>query len=220
MALLQLYYFQNFDADRKILNAQKKKRMFLYLLFAGIQVIPFVYIFSIDFGATDYHFWKWLALPVFLLFLFCLWLFVKGMTDLGRWWVPGQELKEDLELVTTGAYRYVRHPMYLALLGLAICQVFMIQNWIAGPASLFLVTPFCIFQIRREERLLVRYFGEAYTEYCKKTGRLWPKEDKMPIIRRLLREIYRGVLHFLGFLWGFSRKIVKKKSPESVNGSL
>ena len=64
------------------------------------------------------------------------------MADLGRWWIPGQELKDDLELVRTGAYFYVRHPMYAALLGIAICQVFMIQNWIAGPVSLILVASF------------------------------------------------------------------------------
>ncbi len=220
LALLQLYYLQNFESDRKILNAQKKKRMFLFLLFAGIQVVPFVYIFSIDFGATDYHIWKWLTIPVLLLFSFCIWLFTKALSDLGRWWVPGQELKEDLELVRTGAFRYVRHPMYLALLGIAICQVFMIQNWIAGPVSLFLVTPFCIFQIRREERLLIRYFGDAYEDYCIKTGMLWPKEDKMPIVRRLLRELYKGLLFLLETMYGLLSKLFKRKSPGSVNGSL
>ena len=220
LALLQLYYFQNFEADRKILNAQKKKRLFLFLLFAGIQVIPFIYLFSIDFGSTDYHFWKWLTLPVALLFFFCIWLFVKALSDLGRWWVPGQELKEDLELVRTGAYRYVRHPMYLALLGVAVCQVFMIQHWIAGPVSLFLVTPFCLFQIRREERLLIRYFGDEYEDYCIKTGMLWPREDKMPIIRKLLRELYGRLISLLEIMFGFLSRLFRKKSPGSVDGSL
>lgn len=53
LALLELYYLQNFDMDRKILVEQKKKRTFLFLLIAGIQIIPFVYIFSVDFGNGD-----------------------------------------------------------------------------------------------------------------------------------------------------------------------
>ncbi len=191
LVFLEIYYLQNFGADRKILNVQKKKRTFLFLLILGMQVIPLIYIFSIDFGPTDYHLWNWLGFPVILFYLFCIWLFVRAMSDLGRWWTPGQELKDDLEMVTTGTYLYIRHPMYAALLGIAICQIFIIQNWIAGPVSLFLATPFCIYQIRREERLLIKCFGDDYREYIKTTGMLWPKEDKMPLLKKLVQQSFQ-----------------------------
>ena len=220
LALLELYYLQNFESDRKILGAQKKKRTFLFLLITGIQIIPFIYIFSVDFGPTDYHFWKWLSFPVTLLFVFCIWLFIKSLTDLGKLWVPGQELKDDLELVRTGAYHYVRHPMYLALLGIAVCQIFMIQNWIAGPISLLLVTPFCIYQIRREEHLLIKFFGDDYRDYIRKTGRLWPKEEKIPIIRKILRELIKNTKFFLGILWKLICKLTRKGTSGLVNRSL
>ena len=220
MTLLELYYLQNFDSDRKILIAQKKKRTFLFLLIAGIQVIPFVYLFSVDFGPTDYHFWKWLSFPVTLCFAFCVWLFIKALSDLGKWWTPGQELKEDLGLVKTGAYHYVRHPMYLALLGIAVCQVFMIQNWIAGPVSLLLVTPFVIYQIGREERLLTKYFGDDYREYMRKTGMLWPKEEKMPLFKKILRELIKMTKIFLGILWKLIVKLYQMRPSRSMNRSL
>ena len=215
LALLELYYLQNFEVDRKILIEQRKKRTFLFLLIAGIQVIPFVYIFSVDFGPTDYHLWKWLSFPVMLCFAFCVWLFIKALTDLGKWWTPGQELKEDLELVKTGAYHYVRHPMYLALLGIAACQVFMIQNWIAGPASLFLVTPFCIYQIRREESLMVKFFGDEYRNYIRGTGMLWPKEDKIPFIKKIMRQLLVQLKIVAVALWRLIRKSIKSKSKVS-----
>jgi len=220
LALLEIYYLQNFDADRKILSAQKKKRIFLFLLIAGIQIIPFLYIFSIDFGPTDYHLWHWLSFPVTLSYFFCIWLFIKSLSDLGKWWTPGQELKEDLELVKTGNYHYIRHPMYFALSGIAVCQIFMIQNWIAGPASLFLVTPYIIFQIRREERLLIKYFGDDYLEYCKKTGMLWPKEDKMPILKIILQELYRKINFVSATLRKLIRKYYIKVSSRLVDRSL
>ena len=210
MMLLELYYFQNFESDRKLLYAQKKKRIFLFLLLTGIQIVPFIYLLSVDFGPTDYHLWKWLSFPVLLVYLFSIWLFIKSLSDLGRWWTPGQELKEDLELVKTGAYRYVRHPMYLSLLGIAICQIFMIQNWIAGPISVFLGVPFLIYQILREERLLVKYFGDDYRDYCHQTGRLWPKEDKMPIFRKLVRELFKNLKILMDYLWVQMGKISKK----------
>ena len=190
LVLLEIFYLQHYQADKKILNAQKKKRAFLFVMMMGIQVIPFIYILSIDFGTTDYQIWKWVGFPVTFFYFFCIWLFVRALSDLGKWWTPGQELKEDLELVTTGAYFYIRHPMYAALLGIAVCQIFMIQNWIAGLASLVLVTPFCIYQIRREESLLVKFFGDDYRNYIREIGMLWPREDKMPLIRKIIIQIF------------------------------
>lgn len=215
LVLLEIYYLQHYQADKKILNVQKKKRTFLFIMMMGIQVIPFLYIFSIDFGPTDYHLWKWLSLPVTIFYFFCIWLFVKALSDLGKWWTPGQELKEDLELVKTGSYFYIRHPMYASLLGIAICQIFMIQNWIAGPASLFLVTPFCIYQIRREESLMVKFFGDDYRNYILETGMLWPKEDKMPLIRRIIRQIFVQMETVAVAVWRLIRKSIKRKSKVS-----
>ncbi len=212
LILLEIYYLQNFSADNKILNSQKKKRMFLFLMVFGIQVIPFIYVFSIDFGPTDYHFWKWLSFPVTFCFLFFIWLFVKALKDLGKWWVPGQELKEDLELVKTGAYFYVRHPMYTALLGISACQIFMIQNWIAGPISVLLVTPFCIYQIKREEFLLIKFFGDDYRDYIRNTGMLWPKEDKMPFLKKVIRQLLHQSVDGGKKLWKLSVKSVRRKS--------
>lgn len=217
MVLLELYYYQNCEVDRKVLNAQKKKRIFLFLLLSGIQVIPFVYLLSVDFGPTDYQLWDWLGYPVIVVYLFCLWLFVKSISDLGRWWTPGQELKDDLELVKTGAYRYVRHPMYLSLLGVAVCQMFMIQNWIAGPISVFLVTPFVIYQVGREERLLIKFFGDDYRDYCLKTGMLWPREDKIPIFKKIARELYKNLKILSEMLWKLLRKLTEKGSSALVN---
>ncbi len=210
LILLEIYYLQNFNEDKKLLNAQRKKRTFLFLLILGIQVVPFFYIFSIDFGSTDYHLWKWLSLPVTLFYIFCIWLFVKSLTDLGKWWTPGQELKEDLEMVKKGSYFYVRHPMYASLLGIAICQIFMIQNWIAGPISIFLVTPFCIYQIRREENLLIKFFGDDYRDYIKETGMLWPREDKMPFLKKVVRHLFKQMKRGIVSLWKLAVRFPKK----------
>lgn len=212
LMLLEIYYLQNFDADRKILYEQKKKRLFLVLMMLGVQVIPFFYAFSIDFGPTDYHLWKWLSFPVTICYLFFVWLFAKALFDLGRWWLPGQELKEDLELVKSGTYHYIRHPMYAALLGISVCQVFMIQNWIAGPVSIFLVTPFCIYQINREEKLLTKFFGDDYRLYMSETGMLWPKEEKIPILTQIFRQLMQLLVSSVRFLWRKVRLLLRVKS--------
>lgn len=220
LAVLELYYLQNFREDTRKLSVQQKKRTFLILLLCGIQVIPFLYIFSIDFGPTDYHLWKWLAFPVIVAYAFFIWLFIKALSDLGRWWVPGQELKDDLEFVRTGSFFYVRHPMYLSLAGISVCQVFMIQNWIAGPASLILVTPYIIFQIRREERLLVNYFGDDYREYIASTGQLLPRGDKIPLLRKVLKALVIKMLELVSVLWKQARKLWSGRRGKSEDSSL
>jgi protein-S-isoprenylcysteine O-methyltransferase Ste14 len=220
LILLEIYYLQNFSADKKILNAQKKKRTFLILLILGIQVLPFSYVLSIDFGSTDYHIWKWLSFPISIFYVFFIWLFIKSLSDLGRWWAPGQELKEDLEMVRTGAYFYIRHPMYAALLGISVCQIFMIQNWIAGPISIILVAPFCIYQINREENLLIKFFGDDYRDYIRDTGMLWPKDDRIPFLKKVVRLLFLQLKLVFINLWKLLRKSYRSKSSKSMNSSL
>lgn len=82
--------------------------------------------------------------------------------------------KERHELVTTGPYRWVRHPLYSSgltmLLGLALltANVFI--------AALVLVVWFMIVTviIPREENALVDLFGLSYESYKSRTGRLLP----------------------------------------------
>lgn len=40
------------------------------------------------------------------------WLFHRSHTDLGRNWTPQVQLRAEQDLVTTGVYRRIRHPMY------------------------------------------------------------------------------------------------------------
>ena len=44
--------------------------------------------------------------------------------------------------------------------------LFLLANWIAGPA--------CLVRVPREERMLLDHFGEAYRAYSTRTGRVVP----------------------------------------------
>ena len=78
-------------------------------------------------------------------------------------------------LVTSGPYRWLRHPTYLAtsiaLLGLALA---LRSPWgIASTLVLFL--PAAISRARLEERALAGRFGPAWDDYVARTGSLLPK---------------------------------------------
>jgi protein-S-isoprenylcysteine O-methyltransferase Ste14 len=78
-------------------------------------------------------------------------------------------------LVTTGAYKYFRHPLYAAfLLLLNVGFAFLLNNWIylCWAALMF---PVWSINVRSEETLMKNTFGEEYDAYCKKTWRFVPK---------------------------------------------
>ena len=88
-------------------------------------------------------------------------------------WTKGC-LRIGEEVTTSGPYRYVRNPFYLATLVIdaGLCVV-AAEPWIgAGYAPVWLVVHGMT--IRREERALTAMFGERYTSYLAKVPRLFP----------------------------------------------
>ncbi len=91
---------------------------------------------------------------------------------LGRNWSSGPALKEGHELVTSGPYAFVRHPIYTglltALLGTSIlCGI----QWIL--VLLFIATAFIV-RMPREESLMMQQFPNEYPEYSQRTRKLVP----------------------------------------------
>lgn len=79
--------------------------------------------------------------------------------------------RQGQELVTTGPYRFIRHPAYLGSLILALGIGVSLGSPIGAAAMLVLCTAAIVFRIRREERLLREHFGTAYEEYARRTRR-------------------------------------------------
>lgn len=81
-------------------------------------------------------------------------------------------------LCTTGAFKYVRHPLYAAFLsvfdfGLALyLNSYIFVFWAA------LLHPVWHYVVSNEEKLMIDIFGETYRKYQKKTGRFFPKLTK------------------------------------------
>jgi protein-S-isoprenylcysteine O-methyltransferase Ste14 len=79
--------------------------------------------------------------------------------------------QEQHYLVTTGFYRYIRHPSYLGAI-LAVLGWFLVfRCWIGFVAGLLLV-PLAIPEIRKEEKMLADEFGEEYDGYQRRTWML------------------------------------------------
>ncbi len=101
--------------------------------------------------------------------LFAIW----ARLYLGKNWSGLVTVKHDHELIRTGPYRFVRHPIYsgilLALVGTVVCR----RNlW--GFLGVALVWLGLWLKSRMEERFMVETFGAQYQDYRRATGAILP----------------------------------------------
>lgn len=81
--------------------------------------------------------------------------------------------EKTTELVTSGVYRFIRHPLYSSLLLLAWGIFFKLPSWFGGGLA-GLATLFLFLTARADENECVKFFGPAYRDYMQKTRMFIP----------------------------------------------
>jgi protein-S-isoprenylcysteine O-methyltransferase Ste14 len=82
-------------------------------------------------------------------------------------------IEKTTVVVTAGAYKYVRHPLYTSFLLLTWGSYLFIPSWQAGLLGV-VATLNVISAAKAEEKENVGYFGTAYQEYMKQTKMFFP----------------------------------------------
>ncbi|OLV18364.1 methyltransferase family protein [Deinococcus marmoris] len=95
-----------------------------------------------------------------------------GGRGLGRNLSPLPEPLDTAQLVTTGLYAHVRHPIYSGLLALGLGWGILRGSWGALGWTAALAALFHFKSAREEKALLVRF--PDYAAYCKRTKRFVP----------------------------------------------
>lgn len=155
-------------------QVSRQEQVLLGLLFVSL-VVPLIYIFTDWLAFADYTLPLWAGIAGVLLLLLSLWLFWRSHADLGRNWSPSLQIVESHTLVTNGIYRTIRHPMYASQWVFVIAQILLLQNWIAGPATLLVFALFYFLRVPQEEQMMIEQFGAAYRAYMAHTGRIIPR---------------------------------------------
>ena len=83
-------------------------------------------------------------------------------------------VRPDQPVVERGAYRYLRHPSYLAAIFLHLGFGLCFTNWGTLALLLVAVPPLFVYRIRHEERALRDRLGASYVTYADRTKRLIP----------------------------------------------
>lgn len=119
----------------------------------------------------------WIAVALCTVGLAATWICWKKM---GRQWRMGIDPGEKAQLILTGPYAYVRHPIY------AISQAIMVASVVALPSPLMIAAgavhlTLIQWEARREENYLLNVDRAAYEAYCLRVGRFVPKRIRKPV---------------------------------------
>ena len=99
---------------------------------------------------------------------------ILGRLALGTNWGDHIRIYRNHGLVTHGAYRIVRHPLYASLIWMACGASLVFENPFAMLAALGVFLPAMAYRARQEETALTAEFP-AYAEYRSRTGMFFPK---------------------------------------------
>ena len=112
-----------------------------------------------------------IGLSLFLLGLIIRWI---AIIHLGRFFTVNVAIADDHQLITTGPYRYVRHPSYtgtlLIFLGFGLCML----NIFSLAAVFIPIAAAFLWRMHVEETVLREAFGERYRRYATTTSSLLP----------------------------------------------
>jgi protein-S-isoprenylcysteine O-methyltransferase Ste14 len=149
------------------------------LLHIGIMLVAIYLLFYTDFGisALDTRFvpyspgiqyagvaLTWLGIAFAIWARYCI----------GANWSGRVTLKVDHQLIRSGPYAFVRHPIYTGLLVANAGAALFIGKWRCLAAlAIFLVE--MSRKALKEEKLMVSEFGDRYGEYRRQTGFLVPR---------------------------------------------
>jgi protein-S-isoprenylcysteine O-methyltransferase Ste14 len=116
---------------------------------------------------APWHIVSWILLTI------CTYYVIAAVFFYFRYAAPGRNFENSTKLVTTGIYKYIRHPMYASLLILGWGMFFKAFT----PASIgliILITIAIYFTSIIEEKEMTARFGDEYKEYMKRTKRWIP----------------------------------------------
>ena len=117
---------------------------------------------------------RWLGVVLGILCVLGIyWLF----SSIGSGITPTSATRKEHKLVTTGPYRWIRHPLYTFGSSMFVAFGMMADNWFIAVLGILAFIGMAI-RTPKEEANLVEKFGDEYREYMKRTGAFLPKFTK------------------------------------------
>ncbi|MCU7693140.1 protein-S-isoprenylcysteine O-methyltransferase [Haoranjiania flava] len=177
MNVIRRYYQKRYKATHALTTRQKhqsREKLMQWLMFFSLAVPGIMWLFTDWLSFAQFDLPDSVRILGFVIGICSMLLFGYVHKILGDNWSPVLEIRPEHELVISGPYKWVRHPMYSAMLLWLVSFTLISANWLyacsisAGLAILFVV------RIPDEEKLMLEEFGEQYKTYVKQAKRLIP----------------------------------------------
>ncbi len=140
---------------------------------ALILILDMLGLFQI--GTLEYHnealYYRIGGLIIFGIFS---WLQVKSFKNLKTFYTQDISLQKNHQLITTGIHKTIRHPQYISQVISDIGLGIALLGYVIIPLVIFVELPLFILRAKREEKMMQEFFGDAYSEYKKKSGFIIP----------------------------------------------
>ncbi len=158
------------------LHNRKSHGFYRFFAFQGIFILLFLNIpYWISNPFSPLQLLSWILLFVSIPFV------IQGFFLLGKHGESNINIKREenftfentTNLITTGIYKYIRHPLYSSLLLLA-WGTFLKHLSLSATIVVLLTTVSLVFTAKMEERENIAFFGESYQEYIKKSKMFLP----------------------------------------------
>ena len=174
-------YRDKSDPDKKI-NAQADHEGKLSYVIRRLIILPLLLIVTWLYYVLNPSWMKIFILPFpesilygitligFIGIAFLIWVHIY----LGKEWSAALQIKEGHQLITSGPYSKIRHPMYTALFSVYLCFALVSMNLLIILFTILAITSLAL-RVSKEEEVLISEFGDRYRNYMEHTGRYFPK---------------------------------------------
>jgi len=148
-----------------------RSRQIHQLLMYGALVLAFVRVPGLTLRWLPKNWWFIAA--GFVIQLSAAVLAILARKHLGRNWSAEIASKVDHQLVKSGPYHWIRHPIYTGMLGMFLGTA-LVSGELHGLLAVVIISIAYLRKIRLEERNLRNVFGTQYDEYRKNSWALFP----------------------------------------------
>ncbi len=169
--ILEFLVFRN----RQKIGRFKENKSFWFLSVSILVVIVLTIYFSrMRWGMmNEQSFYGYIQISALFLYVVGLWLRYRGSQLLGNHFTRHVAVSSSINLVSTGPYRYLRHPLYLGLFIITIAFPIYVGNLYALIIGLPLLMFVFAWRMRIEEKAL-RLVHPGYASWAKSRYRFIP----------------------------------------------
>jgi len=173
--IVRLFYQRQIKTSTEYTRVNENQEKFLFRIFSLAYLLLVLYFLTtwIDFASLNFPQWlRWIGV---IISISGIGLFAWSHQALGNNWTAILALAKEHQLVTSGPYRYVRHPMYSAFFVIGAGFFILSANWLLALIYFVPLTTMYFARVNKEEQMMIDRFGDEYREYMKKTGRIFPR---------------------------------------------